>query len=181
MRGHAALAVASLLVSACKQRPNPEASVRDEFVRRLAYAEDAGPAYRLTSTGDVFFDDGWYPMETLPKEGVHGEAWRWMGRTSIVRVKTQNRAMRVRIAGWVPYHLVGTAPAMTLRWNGKRLDSFLAPSGRFTREIEISPAMQAGADYGDFMVETSSTGSERGDRRELGFALADFSWEPMNP
>ena len=115
-------------------------------------------------------------MET-GKDGVHGEAWRWMGRTALLRLRTHSTPMKLEITGWVPLHILGAPPMITLRWKGNRVDAFLAPPGRFTRKILVTEAMQAGSTFADFAVETSSVASERNDPRELGFALAEVRWE----
>ncbi len=173
----ASLAIAVLVLSACKRAPDPEAAVRAGFVARQAAAADAGGVAHLTSTDEVFFDDGWAPMET-GRDGVHGEAWRWMGRTSLTRLRTHRAPMRLEITGWVPLHVLGGAPPMlTLRFRGNRIESFLAPAGHFTKKITVTEAMQAGSTYADFTIETSTIGSERDDPRELGFAVGEIRWE----
>lgn len=159
----------------CTRAPDPEAEVRARYVAQQAATADAGAVWHLTSNDEVFFDDGWAPMET-GKDGVHGEAWRWMGRTALLRLRTHSTPMQLQITGWVPLHILGAPPMLTLRWKGNRVDAFLAPAGRFTRKLLVTEAMQAGSGFADFSVETSSVASERDDPRELGFALAEVRW-----
>lgn len=172
----AGLALAVLSVPACTRAPDPEAAVRASFVARQAASGDAGAVALLTSSDEVFFDDGWAPMETT-KAGVHGEAWRWMGRSSLMRLRTHGVPMSLELTGWVPLHLLGSPPLLTLRFRGKRIESFLAPPGHFSKRVVITPAMQAGSVFADFTIETSTVGNERDDVRELGFALAEIRWE----
>jgi|GEM_PF-2125582 len=174
----AVIGCSALLPACSKKEPDPEAAVRMAFVERQALAADAGRAFHLTSTEEVFFDDGWYPMEVVQKDGVHGDVWRWMGRTSLLKLKNHDETRQLSITGWVPLHILHHPPLMTLRWNGKRVDAFLAPEGHFTRTVTISAEMQRAGAYSDFAIETSSTASEWGDLRELGYALAEVRWEP---
>jgi hypothetical protein len=171
-----AAALALLAAPACKRAPDPEAAVRAEFVARQALAADAGGVLHLTSSDEVFFDDGWFPMET-GKDGFHGEAWRWMGRSSLLRLRGHAAPMKLAITGWVPLHVLGSPPMVTLRWRGVRVEAFLPPPGRFTKTILVTADMQAGSTYSDFTIETSTIGNEPGDPRELGFALAEVRWE----
>lgn len=169
--------LALLALPACKREPDPEAEVRARFVARQALAADAGAVWRLTSSEEIFFDDGWWPMETLPKDSIHGEAWRWMGRESLIRLRTHATPMKLTITGWVPFDLLGSVPLLTLRWKGKRIEAFLAPAGHFTKEVTVTEAMQAGSTYADFTIETTTTGHGPDDARELGFAAAEVRWE----
>src|SRR4051794_33737177 len=114
------VAVFVLAAAACKRAPDPEAAIRASFVAQQAAKGDAGAVWHLTSSDEIFFDDGWFPMET-GKEGFHGEAWRWMGRTSLLKVKNHASAMKLEVTGWVPLHVLGSPPLMTLRWRGKRM------------------------------------------------------------
>jgi hypothetical protein len=173
----AGLLLGVLVMAGCKRAPDNEAANRASFVVQQSFAADAGMAWRLTTNDEVFFDDGWNPMETTPRDGVHGEAWRWMGRTALIRLRTHTRPMILEITGRVPMHLLGATPMMTFRWRGNRVDAFLAPVGSFTKKIAVTPAMQAGTTLADFTVETSSWASERDDPRELGFALEGVRWE----
>jgi hypothetical protein len=161
--------------------PSPEAQARAEWVRKLAMAEDAGAAWSLTSRHDVYFDDGWNPMETMRGPGVRGEVWRWMGRTSVTKLRGRNVPMRIVLQGSVPMELLGAPPMVTLRWNGVRVGAFIPPFGRFRETVVIPANVQQDGAFGDFTIDTSTVGQERGDPRELGFSLADLSWEPASP
>ena len=175
--GGTALLVAALAaIAACTRAADPEASVRTSFVIKQAAAGDAGAVLRLTSSDEMLFDDGWYPVET-GKDGVHGDAWRWMGRLSLMRLRTHSVPMKLELTGYVPMHLLGSPPLLTLRWRGKRVETFLAPFGTFSKTVAISETMQAGSTFADFSIETSSVGREGADPRELGFALTEARWE----
>jgi hypothetical protein len=171
------LALTAIALTACKREPDPEPAVRATFVAQQALAADAGAAWRMTSSDEVFFDEGWYPMEVTPREGVHGEAWRWMPKSGLLRLRTHPTPMKLKFTGRAPVALLGAPPALTLRWNGNRVDWFLAPWGEFTREVLITVAMQQGSVFGDFTIETSTTGYERGEPRELGVMVTDVRWE----
>jgi hypothetical protein len=173
----AALALIASLV-ACKRAPDPEDAIRDEWVKQIAFREDAGGAWRLTSTRDVFFDDGWYPMEYDPNKGMQGETWRWMRQRSLTRLRTRAVTMHLVLVGWVPYEIFHTPPAITIRWNGARVDSFLAPRGHFTKELDVTPEMQRGREYADLVIDSSTVGSPRGEWRELAYGLSEIRWEP---
>jgi hypothetical protein len=174
---NAALA-ALLLCAACRRSPDPEATVRYEYVKHLALTEDAGAAFHLTSTPEVFFDVGWFPLETDPKTKFHGDCWRWQGSSSLTRLRSHDVPMRLRVTGWVPYDVTGSPPAMTIRLNGARALGFLAPFGHFTKELVVPPEVQRGRDYVDLVIETSTTGRTKADERFLGYALAELVWEP---
>lgn len=162
--------------AACKKEADPEHAIRYAYVKARALEEDAGAAWRLTSNDEIFFDDGWDPLET--EKGVRSPAWRWMSRTGVLRLRRHDREMRLSFTGYVPLHVLGSAPTMTLRWNGIRMDTFIAPTGHFTRHLTVTAAMQEGRTFSDFVIETSSVGQERNDPRDLGFALTDVRWEP---
>lgn len=168
--------IALLVIAACTRAPDPEVSARTSFVARVAAADDAGAVWHLTSSDELLFDDGWYPLET-GKEGIHGDAWRWMGRSSVMRLRTQSEPMKLELTGSVPMHLLGSPPLITFRWRGNRIETFLAPAGRFTKTLAVTAAMQAGSTFGDFTMETSSVGREGSDPRELGFSLFAVRWE----
>lgn len=177
LRRIAGPALALLALSSCKREPDPEAAVRARFVARQAADADAGAAWRLTSSDEIFFDDGWAPMETEKVAGVHGDAWRWMARSSLTRLRTHAVPMKLELTGWVPMHILGAPPLLTLRFRGKRVETFLAPAGHFTKKVAVSTEMQAGSTFADFTIETSTVASERDDPRELGYALAEIRWE----
>ena len=181
MRVRAAALAAALATIGCKRAPDPEATVRSDFVARVALAEDAGAALHLTSTGEIVFDDGWYPLETEPKGDMRGDAWRWMGRVSVLRVRAHDVPMKLVLRGWVPLDLIGSPPMLTFRFNGRVLEAFIPPPGRFTRELVVPAELQAGAEFGDFTIETSSVGTANDDPRELGFAAAEVRWERAAP
>jgi hypothetical protein len=100
-----------------------------------------------------------------------------MGRNSLLRLRTHKKPMKLSVTGWVPLHILGAPPMLTLRWRGKRVESFLAPGGRFTKKVVADEAMQAGSTFADFTIESSSVGNEPGDPRELGFAISEVRWE----
>lgn len=174
----AAALLVSLAVASCRERaPDPEAEVRARFVKEHVFAADAGAAWRLTSNDEVFFDNGWYPLETGKNFIYDNDVWRWMGRTSLLRLHTHKVPMTLSLTGWVPLELVRAPPILTLRWRGRRVDAFVAPAGRFTRDVAITPAMQEGTTYADFAIETT-TAAREADVRDLGFAVAEVRWEP---
>lgn len=173
--------VAAVLAAGCKGSPDPEAEIRAAWVREQAFAGDAGGAWYLTSNEEIFFDDGWFPMEAEPFGDVHGKTWRWMGRASLLRLRAHDTTMYLTIAGWVPIEVLKSPPLMTLRWNGARLESFLAPRGHFVKIVVVTPEMQRGVTWGDFAMETSSTGQPSGDPRELGYAVNEVHWSPLPP
>jgi hypothetical protein len=164
------------VMSACSRAPDPEVAARTSFVERIAIADDAGAVLHLTSSDELLFDEGWYPLET-GKDGVHGEAWRWMGHSSMLRLRTHDVPMKLELTGSVPMHLLGSPPLITFRWKGLRVETFLAPGGRFTKTVAVTPPMQAGSTFADFTIETSSVGREGTDPRDLGFTLNEARWE----
>jgi hypothetical protein len=174
----AASVAALALCAACKPSPDPEAAVRYEYVKHLAFAEDAGAAFRLASTREVFFDAGWFALERDPKTGTHGDCWRWQGHSSLTRLRSHDVPMHLKLTGWVPYDVIVSPPAMMIRVNGTRALAFLAPPGRFTKDLLVSPGMQRGRDYVDLVIETSTTGTPKADDRSLGYALSELVWEP---
>lgn len=168
--------VCALLVSAsaCKApAPDPEAAERFAFVERLAFQEDAGALWRLTSNDTIFFDEGWYPLEKPAGEEHPAEAWRWMGKRGVIRIRKRREAQTVTLTGWVPLNLLGAPPTLTYRWLGLIRYAEIATAGRFTREIVLPGTDQAG-EWGDLLLETSHAATDRNDPRELGFALTSI-------
>lgn len=168
------LCLGAALLVACGERPaNPETNLRYAFVKERAFAEDAGAAWALTSNDEVVFDDGWHARESERKTGIHGPAWRWMGRSAVIRLRRSGKARTMSLIGWVPIELTGTPPTMTIRIDGLPVDTFIPPLGEFERIVTLPATTRPG--FWDIELQTSTVGTERGDPRELGYALARTS------
>jgi hypothetical protein len=176
--------VSLLVVTACRGRsPQAEQEIarREEWVRKQAEIEDAGAAWFLTSTRDVHFEDGWYPMEHEPTNDVRGRPWRWMGRTAMIKLRAHGgKPMRLTIAGGVPLDIVKANPIVTVTLDGQRLASDVAPGG-LKWVIDVPPPMIASNKWVDLVISTSAWGFVRGDPRELGFSLETLRWEEIAP
>lgn len=174
-----ALAAAALASTGCGKRParNDEAERRDAFVKRLAFAEDAGQSWALTSRDGLVFGDGWFRMENHPFGDARGHAWRWMARTAVVQIRTGRVEGKLKMEGWVPDDVLGSRPVITFTVDGVLLASIVA-MGREWRLEETVPASMQRRDWIDVTLATSAVASPPNDARELGVALTNVVWEP---
>jgi hypothetical protein len=132
---------------------------------------------------DYEFYDGWYPAENDPQTG---NAWRWMQRRGIVRVRTTTGGaaspvdMDMRVFGWVPQEHVGYRKiVMEFSANGHVLDRFDPPKGSFEHSIIVPKSLLENSDWVDFTITVSNTARPAGDWRDLGFGTTGFHWTPV--
>ena len=124
--------------------------------------------------GPLRFGQGWYPIES----NAQG-SWRWMGQIGEIHVPTTPAKARLKISGWAPLELLSTPPTMHVSVNGKEIDRFAPPLGRFKKEYDV--AREAESDQPETLVrlETSATANAPNDPRALGFALVSVVWAPV--
>jgi len=124
--------------------------------------------------GPVRFGQGWYPIES----NAQG-SWRWMGQMGEIHVPTTTAKTRLKISGWAPLELLSAPPTMRVSVNGKEIDRFAPPLGRFKKEYDV--AREAASDQPETLVrlETSATANAPNDPRALGFALVSVVWAPV--
>jgi hypothetical protein len=117
------------------------------------------------------FGQGWYG----PESNAEG-TWRWMPEHGEIKVFGSGAAKHhVRVEGWVIE--LPSQPTLVFKLDGKQLDSFVAPTGRFVKEYDVT----AEGETMLFTIDTSATAHPAGDSRTLGFALTHFSFDNASP
>jgi hypothetical protein len=133
----------------------------------------ATPPVVVSPMGPTRFGRGWFPIES----NAQG-SWRWMGQIGEIHVPTLQSKAHLRILGWAPVELLGTPPTIRISVNGKELDHFAPPIGRFKNGYDVAQEVQGPEPESIVRLETSATASAPGDPRALGFALVSVSWTP---
>lgn len=168
---------ALVLVGACRPREDEEAKVRERWVHEAVVDGGSTKAFWLASRRDVWFDEGWYPLETEPFGNIFGKAWRWMGATSTTKLRVVDAAdTKLRVVGWVPYDLVHSPPTVRFTIDGRQVGFHVWPRGEVTFDMTIPKAMLEGARFVTLTITSSSVGQPRDDARLLGFALTSLRW-----
>jgi hypothetical protein len=129
------------------------------------------PPITSSSLGPVRFRAGWYQMESNATE-----SWRWMAATGEIELPRAREPAELTIAGWAPVELVEGPLRLRISIDGRLLDDFAAPTGRFVRNYQVAPAPEEGHPRPVLRIETSTTGKAPKDPRALGFALVELAW-----
>ena len=131
----------------------------------------------VESDSEIKFASGWYDVET----GANGQTWRWMGKRGELRLRNQGANMKLQIRGWAPVELLAAVPTIRLILNGRELENFTAPAGRFAKEYLVPRENQGQEEFSTLVIESSITAKPPNDTRELGYSLTNVVWEPVKP
>ncbi len=141
----------------------------------LALRERSGRSWNASEIAP--FATGWHDAEN-----AKSEHWRWAKRRATLRLPRPANQRRARFAatGWVAADATDpTTSTPTLTWtiDGIERVSFLAPRGRFTRElvVELNPS-RVEQEWVEVVLESSTAPKIAGDTRELAFSLLTFEW-----
>lgn len=121
--------------------------------------------------GKARFGPGWYPVES----NADG-SWRWMAQSGEIRISGVASTARLELYGWAPLEFMNTPPVFRVSINGRELDRFVPPSGRFRKSYDVPEELQRGVVESVLRLETSATAIAPGDPRPLGFALVSVTW-----
>ncbi len=172
---------ACLLLVGCKSR-DQDRQRRFDWVMQQTISNNLHVRQFLSRQGDYEYADGWFPVETDPK---NGNAWRWMERRGIIRLRTTvgdapARDMNLRLFGAVPWELIGDRfIEMEFAVNGHVLGRFDPPKGNFEHDIFVPRWLLEQSEMVDFVIAVTHTGRAPGDWRDVGFVTTGFHWTPV--
>lgn len=191
MMKRATLTLALFCMLGCsKGNADPHAAERVEreaFAKRMLEETDAGRAWRISSTHEVQFEEGFSPILYDPGKAsgagaIRDHAFRWMGQSAHVRLKTNGeRPMRLHIVGWVNEDVIKAKPVMNLY-----VDGFLVEAGKpieqghFRIDIVV-PAWALRRPWVNLVIRTNAVGYHWSDPPELSVAnVSRFEWTEVN-
>ncbi len=129
---------------------------------------DAASAARALPLMAVSYIEGFFD----PEKDDAGLTWRWMGGEGRVRLPSYRRdsTLRLRAGASVP------GATLTVRFNGRLLEQFVAPTGNFERTYTVSAQQQAGVETSVLDLVVSRTVRNERDPRQLGLRVFDLEW-----
>jgi hypothetical protein len=152
-----------------------ETERRNRWLRDLAYREDAGSSWELSTRDTVRIGDGWMPLEHLVIGDSRTVSWRWMGRHSTIQLDTgDGGSHHLLVGGGLPPG--ATSAVITYTLDGVVLDAHFVDKG-WRLDAIIPPAM-VHRRWVELGITSSSLVVPPGDARELGASLTTLRWEP---
>jgi hypothetical protein len=118
------------------------------------------------------FVSGWYQPET---EQSH--QWRWMGGRSLTNLPPARGEMLLRLHFGIPGELVEHRPEITVKVNGRRLDTLIVTNDSIERDyhvLELAPEGQPNV----LELSIDRTVPSHDPPRELGLRLRYLAWGP---
>jgi hypothetical protein len=178
-------------LGACSRRGS-DAEVNEEIVRRERFARsilvvDGGPApaFRVGSSTEVHFEEGFTPVQFDPMEDAHAHAFRWMGQRGHVRLRTHDNApMHLRIAGWMNEKVLHLHPTVMAFIDGLKVADPVDTDekGIFVIDAKVDPETFRGKPWVDLDIVPSSVAFHWSDPPELRIAVIfDFAWRRETP
>jgi hypothetical protein len=163
-----------LLVGACTGRRGADLKPPAGF----AAPPPGGPKMVPLRAHRIEFREGFFP----PEQDGSGKIWRWMGRRGVIELpRAPDRAMTLRLAGWVPLELFPASARVRLTLDQRELDSFVPTSRDVDRTYTILQGPTRGAARPVLVLEVSQTGRAPNDARDLGLAISSVDWQSASP
>jgi hypothetical protein len=196
MRAELVLA-ATVLLAACKAKPDTsdELRRRDEFAR--AVAEDAGArGVALANAPDLRYESGFsdvlYDEDATERcwparsdmqcarrwmfQGYRKAPFRWLGAHAFLRLRTHGtRPMRFSVHGYVDQTALHTTPYLSAYVDGTTLATVdIAPEdGSFSLQAVVDPSQLAGHEWIGVTIDLSTVAWHWLDVRDLRVAIVD--------
>lgn len=179
-----ALLVASAATLAACSKAAPDAELAAEIARRESFAksalEDAGAAraFGVSSTSEIFFEEGFSQITFDPPEDYRNHAFRWMGPHAHVRLKSHgDRRMKLQVIGWVNEKVVRSKAVISLFLDGELLTTTGAiENGHYWAEAVVAPE-RLGRPFVDLDIETNAVAFHWAEPPKLQVALVyKFTW-----
>jgi hypothetical protein len=165
----AAIALVAVVCSACSSSSSKSA----------APVGPPGTTAPGSNAGTTTYGAGFYPEERGP-----AGSFRWMGAAGIIRLPNTHRDMILSFTAFLPNE-VSQNSLLALELNGASLGSPRPlAKGSTTIQQEVSASQQGSADMSELRLGVSmpfvpaQTFPNSSDRRELGLALSNLSWQP---
>src|SRR5512140_438950 len=143
----------------CSESVDVDKTSRPAWTRQKAIEHHMVLRDILNGTPDIVYYDGWYGLENDPRTGG---AWRWMGRRSIVRLRTRPfdqplQDMELQIHGWVPWEHVGFRTChMEFAVNGHVLARLEPPQHSFVQTLIVPKWLLANSEWVDLAMTVAT-------------------------
>ena len=163
--------IVMLASAACGRAPDPDAELRERYLRKTIADHDAGVRWSLYDNIDVTFDDGWHNVEYVKADRFA----RSMGERATVRLKAHgDRAMRLVLDG-APGLEGNRGPIwLTVTVDGQQV-AYVALYGPYRLEIVVPRELLRSADWVNVALATSYSSWAPGGR-QVGYTLNSLSW-----
>ncbi|MCL2779835.1 MAG: hypothetical protein FWD73_17730 [Polyangiaceae bacterium] len=158
----AAIVLVSVVIGlGCSQKPDvsEEIRLREEYAALEAKRAGATEAYRLQSTSEVIFADGFSNIEFDPPGDFRNHAFRYIGQGAHARLRSHgDKPMFLHIFGWLNRKLMQTRPFVSATIDGQYIGQQMqiGDDGLFWIDAVLSPQMLKHSDWVDLHIVLSS-------------------------
>jgi hypothetical protein len=115
---------------------------------------------------------GWYPPESDKTE-----QWRWMSGHSVTMLPPARGETLLRLHLGIPGELVEQRPEVTIKVNGRRLDTLIATSDSIERDYHVvEPAPEGQPNVLELSIDRTVPAHEP--PRDVGLRLRYLAWGP---
>jgi hypothetical protein len=133
----------------------------------------APPAHEVLDDGAVELFRGFYPLESPPD----APSFRWMGASGVIRLQHREPAMILSFTGYLPPDNRAAA-TIAVQFDGKPLERFQAPAGRFTRSYTLTDLAPRPGGHRVFLHVSPAVTTPPPEPRELGLGIESITWLP---
>ena len=117
------------------------------------------------------FDAGWYEAES---ENTH--QWRWMGAHSFTELPPARGETLLRVHFGVPGELVQQHPHITVRLNGREIDTIRVAADSIERDYHVQPAAEGQSNVLEIHIDRTVPSHDP--PRPHGLRLRYLAWGP---
>lgn len=160
-----------------------EIEAREAFARAAVVDAGAGGALEVGSRSDVRFEDGFSIVSYDPPDDfLHGNAFRWMGQRSHVRVRAHHEhPMHLRIRGWLNEKVIRSKPVVAVYLDGQLLrDTGAVEEGFWVLETDVSGPMLHDLRWLDLVLTISTVAFQWAEPPDLRIAvLNSVQWTEL--
>ena len=117
------------------------------------------------------FGAGWYGPE-----GENADQWRWMAGSSVTNLPPAKGESILRLHLGVPGELVEHLAEITVKLNGRRLDTIIAARDSIERDYRVQPAPGGQPNVIELSIDRTTPSHDP--PRELGLRLRYLAWGP---
>lgn len=170
----AAAAAASATAIGCTDREarskaHAEGVAGDGVAVKAVIDAGAVRALNVRSHGNVLFEDGFSIVSYDPPEDYRGHAFRWMGQRGHARVLSHgDKAMALRIVGWVNEKVIRAKPVVTVYLDGVRIwDTGAVENGAWGVQTVVPGALLKEGAWHDLIIAVSAVSFHWGEPPDL--------------
>jgi|GEM_PF-2531109 len=171
VRRTVAIAILSLSVGACASpAPAGNPSATTQPVSQPAAPPSPPPP-------SIDFGPGFFPAE----RAADGSSWRWMGDEGVVFLRNTRRDMKLTIKGRAPLEFA-EPPTLNVELDGSPLPAIPKARGEVSATYEVSADQLGVVEWNRLRLTTKTVvphdvNPQSPDKRRVGFALYDLSWQ----